>query len=355
MSDENIQREEQDTTVQPSTASQPRPPRRPRAARPAGPKAPLALIPRPEPGGNTPGAANSALKEPPPKPEDGVNPHHPAAAHVSILCTERALVKTSRTKFAICGFASSTRNQIPFDDPTWEIWGMNQLYRHIPRADRWFDMHWNWNAELVPGTDHEGWIRDSGIPVYMTQHHAHLPTSMRFPLETLMAHFGGVDYFTSSVAHMMALAIWEIDLMVEARLRREHVASAAEGLRRARELYGEYTIGLFGIDLVVGEEYFWQKPCAEFWIGTAAIGRGITVHVPKQSALCKQLFRYGYQTEPESVVKPAEVRAHLAMLAKERDEVLKRLYMLDGAMQVDEHWVEVVDLRLRGATIQLTK
>lgn len=331
-----------------------------RTVAPAAPVAASALaaapaaVSAPPAGTITPGAPNSALKEPAPAPEDGVNPNHPAAAHVQILDVETARVLTDRRKFAICGFASSTRGQVPINDPSWEIWGMNQLYRHIPRADRWFDLHWNWNSELVPGTDHEGWIRDSGIPVYMTKHHDQLPTSVRFPLETLMAHFGGIDYFTSSVAHMMALAIYEIDLNVEARLRLEPVTTAADGLRRARELYAEYTIGLFGIDLVVGEEYFWQKACAEFWIGTAALGRGIEVYVPPQSALCKQLFRYGYQTEPESVIKPAEIRAHIAAISKEREEVMKRLYMLDGALQVDEHWAEVIDLRLRGANIKLT-
>lgn len=326
--------------------------KRPRKPLASGPRLVVAAAP-PAPT-NTPGAPNSALKEPTPAPQDGVDPNHVNAAHVQLLDVEKALVRTDRTKFAICGFASSTRGQIPINDPTWEIWGMNQLYRHIPRADRWFDLHWNWDQELVPGTDHEGWIRDSGIPVYMTKHHEGLPTSTRFPIEALMEHFAGVDYFTSSVAHMMALAIWEIDRMVDERMRTIPCETAAEGMRIARELYGQYTIGLFGIDLVVGEEYFWQKACAEFWVGTAALGRGITVYVPTESALCKQQFRYGYQTEPQAIVKPAEIRAHIAAITKERDEGLKRVYMLEGALQVDEHWAEVIDLRLRGANIKLT-
>jgi len=314
---------------------------------------PTPTLPFDRPSANTPGAPNSALKEPAPQAGDGVNPNHPLAAHVRLVDVQTAEVVTDRKKFAICGFASSTRDQIPHTDGEWEIWGMNQLYRHIPRADRWFDLHWNWDQELVPGTDHEGWIRASGIPVYMTKHHEQMPTSVRFPLDTLMAHFGGVDYFTSSVAHMMALAIWEIDKIVEARLKRERITNGLEGLTRARALYAEYTIGLFGIDLVVGEEYFWQKACAEFWIGTAALGRGISVYVPPQSALCKQQFRYGYETEPQTIVKPSEIVAHKAVMAKERDELLRKIYMLDGAIQVDEHWSELIDLRLRGATIKL--
>jgi hypothetical protein len=300
---------------------------------------------------NTPGAVNSALKEPAPAPEDGVDPNHPCAAHVTILDRENAYIQTDRKKIAICGFASSTRQMIPIDDPQWEVWGMNQLYRHVKRADRWFDVHWNWNQELVPGTDHHGWIRDSGIPVYMTQTHADMPTTVRFPLQTLTEWFSA-DYFTSTVAHMSALAIWEIDRRVAMQLRDEPVGTALEGLQRARQLYAEYTIGYFGIDLIVGEEYGWQKPCAEFWIGAAAIGRGIEVYTPPQSALCKQRFRYGYETEPPTIVKPAELEKHKALMQAEKEKLLKHAYMLDGAIQADDYWHELIELRLRGGDIK---
>lgn len=295
---------------------------------------------------------NAALKEPAPADDDGVHPQHPCAAHVTILDRERGLVQATRKKIAICGFASSTRHMIPIDDPQWEIWGMNQLYRHIKRADRWFDVHWNWDQELVPGTDHKGWIGASGIPVYMTKAHADLPTSVRFPLQTLIEWFSA-DYFTSTVAHMMALAIWEIDCRVADQLAQEPAKTAAVGLARARQLYGEYTIGLFGIDLIVGEEYGWQKPCTEFWIGGAAIGRGICVFTPPQSALCKQRFRYGYETEPATIIKPAELERHKATMLAERDKLVKQTFMLEGAMQADDYWHELVELRLRGGDIRI--
>lgn len=297
---------------------------------------------------------NAATKEPAPKDDEGVDQAHPHAAHVRIVDRARALVESDRKKIAICGFASSTRGMIPVDSPEWEIWGMNQLYRHVKRADRWFDVHWNWDQELVPGTDHKGWIRDCGIPVYMTQCHEDLPTSVRFPIDVLVGEF--TDYYTSTVAHMTALAIWEIDRRVERDLEawgqeggRKRVADV---LRQRRALYAEYTIGLFGIDLVVGEEYFWQKACSEFWIGAAAIGRGINVFVPPQSALCKQLFRYGYQTEPPCIVKPREILDHGRKLAAERDEILKRAAMLEGAIMADDYWYQLVELRLRGADVK---
>lgn len=299
-------------------------------------------------------APNSALKEADSvKPGDGVDPNHACAAHVVVQDAEAGVVVPSgRRRIAICGFASSSRHLIPINDPTWEIWGLNQLYRHIPRADRWFDIHKNWNEEVVPGTDHHGWIRDCGIPVYMGVTHADLPTSVRFPVERLIEKFG-VDYFTSTIAFAVALALDEIDQQVELEVHAGKLPANAASLRDAMQmLYGEYEIGLFGIDLVVGEEYDWQKACAEFWIGAAAVGRGIRVFLPQQSALCKQQYRYGYEAQPDVPLTHTEVRSHLAFLHKQREDLLRQLYMHDGAMQADEMWGQLIELRLRGAAVK---
>lgn len=302
---------------------------------------------------------NSALKEPTPAPTDGYQFDHPHAAHVKVVDTAQAIVDcgpTPRKKIAVCGFASSSRHLIPVNDPTWELWGMNQLYRHIPRADRWFDIHWNWDSEVVPGTDYRGWLTTCGIPLYMMQHIADLPTSMTFPLQRLTGMAG--DYFTSTVAFMTALAIDQIDQHVMAQLRMEAETSPMRFLMpldllvRQTELYGQHTIGLFGIDLVVEEEYFHQKPCAEFWVGVA-VGRGIEVFIPPQSALCKQTYRYGYEPEPQTVVKISEIDSHHKQLTEERNRLLHELYLHDGALQADEYWKRVVELRARGAEVRL--
>lgn len=315
---------------------------------------------------NTPGAPNSALKEPPPAVGDGYQVNHAAAAHLQIVDAEEAIIDagaTPRRKIAVCGFASSSRHLIPIGDPTWEIWGMNQLYRHIPRADRWFDIHWNWDKEVVPGTDYRGWLSTCQIPVYMIATLPDIPTSVKYPIHKMMALAG--DYFTSTVAFMVALATWEIDQRVMRRLEDEFgpkmddtgitslgLAEFTQVLKRQRELYPEYMIGLFGIDLVVEEEYFWQKPCAEFWIGLA-VGRGIEVFIPPQSALCKQGYRYGYEPEPQTVIRPSEIDQHHKMLMEERKKHLDMVLMHDGAMQTDEYWKRLVELRSRGAEVRL--
>jgi hypothetical protein len=302
---------------------------------------------------------NAALKEPAPAPGDSYRFDHPCAAHLTITDAQQGRVDAGpapRKKIAVCGFASSSRHLIPVNDPSWELWGMNQLYRHLARGDRWFDIHWNWDKEVVPGTDYRGWLASCGIPVYMMATQADLPTSVRYPVERLIAMAG--DYFTSTVAFMTALAIEEVDLRVRAALTAELQAQAGQAvdvlavLQRQAELYSQHTIGLFGIDLVVEEEYFWQKPCAEFWIGMA-VGRGIEVFIPPQSAMCKQQYRYGYEPEPQTVIRPSEVDEHHKQLTSERDRLLRELYLHDGALQVDEYWKRVIELRVRGAEVRL--
>lgn len=233
----------------------------------------------------------------------GVDPFHPARnTTMRILDAEAGLISRTRDKLAIVGYASSTRDMAPFDDDTWDIAGLNQIYRFLPREDVHMDIHVNWDEENVDGTDHRGWIRDCGIPVLMTKVHPDLPTSVAFPLDAVIQ--SATDYLTSSVAFYIAWAIHQ----------------------------GYKEIALYGIDLIVGTEYEFQKACAEFWLGVAH-GKNILLRIPPQSALLKHTHRYGYEREPSvGLISLSEMDARIARLTGERDTQLSRLYALDGAV-----------------------
>jgi hypothetical protein len=300
----------------------------------------------------------------------GVDPNHPAAAHAVVLDGRagRTDLLRGRKKFGICGFASSSRHLIPVDDPEWVIGGMNQLYRHIGRADYWCDIHANWEDGNVEGTDHPKWLAECGIPVYMVDPPAYLPTGVRFPIERFIAKFG-VDYFTSSVSYLVALAIDQIDEAVQRRAAETLAAVSTNGHAGAsvwdahqlvRSLYAEYTIGIFGIDLIVGDEYDFQKACAEFWIGMAN-ARGIQIFIPPQSALCKQRWRYGYQSEPATgLIALSDLQARNAELKKQAqaahdqfEQLRAKLTAIDGALQENQHITAVLDLRTKGGFIAM--
>ncbi|MFQ5878541.1 MAG: hypothetical protein ACE5JH_12815 [Acidobacteriota bacterium] len=261
------------------------------------------------------------VKETPKDP--GVQFDHPAFSRPRIVDHEQALVEVipRRKKVAIVGFATSSRDLAPFDDPEWEIWALNQLYRWIPRVDRWFEIHKNWNEHVVEGTDHLGWLQAAPIPVYMTQRIAEIPNSVRYPLERAIERF--TPYFTSTIAYMLALAILE----------------------------DFETIGLFGIDLIVGTEYFEQKACVERLMGIAD-GMGKTVLIPGATALCKAAYLYGYQLEPDwGPLNLSTLQKRRAYLAAERDKTINQARALDGALQEAEYWLSWLDLKMKGGDV----
>lgn len=299
----------------------------------------------------------------------GVTKDHPAGAGYTVTVTDAdagviVIAPEPRKKFAICGFAASSRMMAPFDDPEWEIWGLNQLYRHIPRATRWFDIHDNWASDNVEGTDHPGWLRQCGIPVYMSTREPTIPTALNFPLQRVIDQVCGVDYFTSTVAFMVALAVAEIDDQVNAELsRRDAVMRDAgdppytlvEAAKVRSDFYAEREIGIFGIDLIVGTEWDFQKSCVEYLLGLAH-ARGITVRIPPTSALLRQRWRYGYEREPAAFpIKPSELAKRQAALGNERTNLIARLQTIDGALQEVGYWIQVADLRVKGGAVRLNE
>ena len=235
-----------------------------------------------------------------------------------ILDAESGLIERTRDRLAIVGYATSSRDLAPFDDPEFDIAGLNQLYRFIPRADVWFDIHINWESENVEKTDHRGWLTNCGIPVVMSTPEWSIPTAVRFPLEPCIQIYA--DYFTSSVSFMVAWGIHQ----------------------------GYKEIALYGVDLIVGTEYEVQKCCVEAWLGVAH-GRGIDVRLPANCSLLKHQWRYGYEREPAwNPVQLSDFDARIKLLTSERDKLLAKLHALDGALHevtTHEKWAEEPEKR----------
>lgn len=320
-----------------------------------------------------------------------------------------------RKKIALIGFATSSRHMAPLDDPDWAIVGMNQLQRHLRHllpgpdgeplmgqdgktpisslrhGDLWFEIHKEYNDAVIPGTDHEQWLKDCDMPVYMTHEFPGIDNAVAFPIDRLMEKFD-IDYFTSTVAYMFAWAIDHIDGMVEQRLEGKRCGGPTLSvLDKVRKMYAEHTVGIFGIDLVVGEEYTDQRPCAEYWLGQA-MARNISLVIPESSALLTQHYRYGYEMEPEGLLRrsdfskrratlqnehenaskkaiefygrteelkltpvseqyEAQRKARLEELRKEHQGASEAAVNLHGALQECEYWSGVMELRERGAEV----
>lgn len=155
-------------------------------------------------------------------------------------------------QIAIIGLAPS-HDLAPWDDETWEKWGLPWDSGYWPRYDRLFELHdrAHLDAEHYPHGYLER-LESVYVPLYMQE--AYFPSATKYPKAEIAALVG--DYFTSSVAYMLAMAIYE----------------------------GVDRIGLWGIDM--SEDYNGQRPNFEYLLGFAR-GRGIDVVIHESSPLLK--------------------------------------------------------------------
>lgn len=223
-----------------------------------------------------------------------------------------------KDKVAIVGFSTNHRHLAPVDDPSYEIWGLNNAYVHLKRADRWFELHsedlYAWDLRR-PG-DHVGWLKAFTGPLYLVQARADLPNSISFPYHEVIDCVG--PYLTSGPALMLAFAILE----------------------------GFEHISIYGIDLMTHTEYADQKPGFEFLIGMA-MGRGITIEMPRNCDLLKApIYGRGDLNDGGEHRTRRQFEGRLKALAKRKTELQQNvlnaqltLARLEGAELECKYWI----------------
>lgn len=179
-------------------------------------------------------------------------------------------------KIAIIGSAPSSIDLAPYADPSWAIWVCSPgAFATVAkkRSDVWFETH-RFQPSLPgragePGTkpwfspEFHQFLRDHKGPVFMSEVHASIPNSVRLPFEALIDKYGPY-HFTSSVAWMLALAIDQRPKM----------------------------LGLWGIDMSATEEYNYQRPGCQHFLGMAK-AMGIGIVLPAESDLMRPTMMYG--------------------------------------------------------------
>jgi len=220
-------------------------------------------------------------------------------------------IKRNKDKVAIIGFADS-RTEAPYNDPEYEIWGLNSLFENIPmdHVTRWFEIHdrklfaMDTNKEVGLGLTRDGkpYMEALGrlpCPVYMINDYPDIATCVRYPIEDMISEFDPQQrrtewkepfstsakldwngYFTNSISYMIALAIYS----------------------------GYKTIAVYGVDMATGNwwenmgnnnaEYYFQRPSCEYYLGIA-VGRGIKIEIPSSADLLKARFNYGIEQIPD--------------------------------------------------------
>ncbi len=209
-------------------------------------------------------------------------------------------------KIAIVGTSPTSRDEAPFKDQTWSIWSLGRNFEIIPRYDTWFELHSMDVLAAVPiHPDYEKFLRENQGQLILGHPWGGNPNAMIYPKEEVIKEFDG-RYFTSSIALMLALAIQQ----------------------KADE------IGIWGVDMAANDEYAYQRPCCEYYIGIAR-GRGIKVTIAKDSPLVRAGRIYALEEvgiSREIVVRKNELRkvqAEIEQAAMKREYFKGQKDLLD--------------------------
>jgi len=227
-------------------------------------------------------------------------------------------------KVAVIGKAANSQMLAPYEDESWLIWGLSNAYADIPRWDAWFELH-DWEFHRRNHMEHYQWLlKDHGDrPIYAFEDNYHsAPCAKRYPIEDVMMmfgnHFNGQDkfkYWTNSPSYMIALAI----------------------------LQGATTIGIWGVDMAMHDEYAYQRPSCELMIGVC-LAKGINVIVPEESSLCKSRRLYGYETHNndgyvEVRTRENSIKQRLQVATEQSARAFKNGAMYEGALAEVEQFV----------------
>lgn len=155
-----------------------------------------------------------------------------------------------------------------------EIWGINRTYKRQKTLDRlfFFDEPKHFRPDFV------GDINALDIPVICRKHYDNIPKSEPYPLQEIMATFGGLRFYTCTVAYVLAMAIYE----------------------------GFGSITLCGMyHHTDSSEYIKDVNCVNFWIGVAS-GKGIHIELVGDCGLLQPFpwdtGLYGYEFNANSLV-----------------------------------------------------
>ena len=188
-----------------------------------------------------------------------------------------------RRRVAIIGKSSTTRDEAPFGSDSWELWSLGHDY--FPGIARAFEMHrrsvWQPDGDHGLGIPHADFLKTLPVPVYMPETHADIPNGKLYPVEEIRTLITGnlrgpkqrAFKFESSVSWMLGKALHESDEID--------------------------TVGLWGVDLAIDSEYWYQLPNAVLIIGLL-MASGVKVYIPKHLALLEPFAEVDYgQLEEE--------------------------------------------------------
>jgi len=212
----------------------------------------------------------------------------------------RSVQKTA-DKVAVLGHSPSTRDMAPFNDPSYEIWTLNDAHGFLKgrRVTRWFEIH---TRNVYRNADRRSpgyveFLQTFPGPVYMLDYDETIPNCVAYPKAYMEARYGRLTneqnqlkvepVFTSGFSYMLAIAL-------------------EEGFKR---------IEFYGADLMGEEEYIRQREGFAFLYGIA-LGRGVQAILPDACPILRAPLYGQNPVEPSGLTEDFLSNA----IAKHRQE-----------------------------------
>ena len=241
-------------------------------------------------------------------------------------------------QIAIVGMApSSAKLALELPRPPFEVWGLNTGYLFLEdHWDRWYEVHrYDWLL-YRPGLRKQRYFEwlaeDHGRPVYVPMLDPRIKNATQYPFKEIVEQFGRrlpdgkpVIYFQSTVDWMLAHAIYE------------YATTATEDGKRP-----DWELHVLGVDMALGEEYAYQRPSAEYWIGVA-LGMGMSVKIPDRADLLKIRYVYGIDSydpvESKLQARREELEQQLHQASQTEAQARDKKMMVRGALEA-QNWLE---------------
>ncbi len=174
--------------------------------------------------------------------------------------------------------AGPTWRATPWNDPTYEFWGINAFHRmkDPEHYDRWFQIHLPGSGEgHIDDKDHKVFLEKRKWPIYMVRKFEEYPGSLAYPFWQVVDRCCPHQrpYFTNTIDFLVCLAILEAEKPPKTEV-----------------------IALYGIDFIsdIDDEYYKMRQSLEYYLGRAE-EMGIRLEIPADSALLKTDRVYGYE------------------------------------------------------------
>jgi len=230
------------------------------------------------------------------------------------------------SKIAIVGTTSSLQDA-PYKDESWEMWGLNGAYTAMPRWDKWFDMH---NMEVLKKHHQPAYfdfLKAAGNKLTLNQKYEDYPDARVFPYQALVEKNG--RYFSNTVAWLIALAIEQ----------------------------EPEEIGIWGVNMAQDTEYAHQRPCCEYFLGMAR-GLGIKVTMPEASELLKTSHLYGVEPVPDFIAKLPDKERELRSFYNEACNDLEiktgNINFVNGYIQAQNEFMTFLEDKVKGKNVRET-